>query len=124
MIDKIRSIIEHYEELGQQLTDQAVITNQDRLKEVAREHSRLEPIVSLGKEYISLYNQIEDDKQILAGEDEELKEIAKEELVELEAALVQKENELKVLMLPEDPNDSRNTIVEIRAGTGGEEAAL
>ncbi len=124
MINKIQSIIEHYEELGRQLTDPAVITNKDRLKEVAREHRRLEPIVFLGKEYISLYKQIEDDKQILVGGDEELKEIAKDELVELEAALVQKENELKVLMLPEDPNDSRNTIVEIRAGTGGEEAAL
>jgi peptide chain release factor 1 len=124
MKERIQEIIDRYEALARQLADPAVIADQERLKAVAREHRRLEPIVAKGREYLSLWQQIEDDRQILAGGDEELREIAKGELPELEAELERVTGELKLLLLPEDPTDSRNTIVEIRAGTGGEEAAL
>ncbi len=124
MIDKLEQIVERFELLGQQLTDPAVISNSDRLREVAKEHSALEAIVGKAREYMAVADQIADDREILSGSDEELKMIAQEELKELEDQSVALEEELKILMLPKDPNDEKNTIVEIRAGTGGEEAAL
>ena len=84
----------------------------------------MEKIVSVGKEYISVLDKIVDDKEILEGDYEDLKEIAQEELYELEANQVELEEKLKVLLLPKDPNDDKNLILEIRAGTGGDEAAL
>ena len=124
MIDKLEQIVERFDELGRQLTDPAIISNQNKLRDTAKEHSHLEPIVIKAKEYIAVAEQIADDKEILAGSDDELKSIAQEELKELEDQQLQIEDDLKVLMLPKDPNDDKNIIVEIRAGTGGEEAAL
>ena len=124
MINKLEQIIARYDELGKMLTDPEVISNQNRLREAAREHNHLDPVVKKASEYISISEQIADDKEILTGSDEELKSIAQEELRELEEESFRLEDELKVLMLPKDLNDDKNTIVEIRAGTGGEEAAL
>ena len=124
MINKLEQIIARYDELGKMLTDPEVISNQNRLREAAREHNHLEPVVKKAREYISINEQIADDKEILTGSDNELKSIAQDELRELEEESLQLEDELKVLMLPKDLNDDKNTIVEIRAGTGGEEAAL
>ncbi len=124
MIDKLEQIIEHYHDLAQQLTDPAVINNQDLLRDVAKEHNHLEPIVKKARDYIAITEQIADDREILEGSDDELKLIAQEEVKELEEQQIALEEELKFLMLPRDPNDDKNTIVEIRAGTGGEEAAL
>ncbi len=124
MINKLEQIVERYEQLGQQLSDPAVIADNNRLRETAKEHSHLETIVKKAREYIAIHKQIKDDRDILKGSDEELIEIAQEELYELEEQLIRFEEELKILMLPRDPNDEKNTIVEIRAGTGGEEAAL
>ena len=124
MINKLEQIINRYDELGKMLTDPEVISNQNRLREAAREHNHLEPVVKKASEYISISEQIADDKEILIGSDEELKSIAQDELRELEEESLRLEEELKVLMLPKDPNDDKNTIIEIRAGTGGEEAAL
>ncbi len=124
MIDKLEQIIARFDELGQQLTDPRVITDQNRLRETAKEHNFLEPIVKKAREYLNVRKQISDDLEILSGSDEELKDIAREELPELEDLSLILEAELKVLMLPRDPNDDKNTIIEIRAGTGGEEAAL
>ena len=84
----------------------------------------MEDIVLVGKEYISVLDQIADDKDMLEGDDEELKQIAQEELDELETRLITLEENIKVLLLPKDPNDNKNLILEIRAGTGGDEAAL
>ena len=84
----------------------------------------MEDVVLVGKEYISVLDQIADDKDMLSGDDEELKQIAQEELDELETRLITLEENLKVLLLPKDPNDNKNLILEIRAGTGGDEAAL
>ncbi len=124
MKDKIKTIIARYDELNQLLTEPSVMNNQDKLKETAREHSQLADIVEKGRKYLSVYQQIEDDEEILAGDDADLKEIVQEELADLKEQKNTLEAGLKVLLLPKDPNDDKNTIVEIRAGTGGEEAAL
>jgi len=122
--DKINSIIARYDQLGLNLMDQAIVTDQKKLKETAQEHSRLDPIVKLGKKLIGVLDQIIDDKEVLEGRDDDLKLLVKEELPELEAEKINLEEKLKRLLLPRDPNDDKNTIVEIRAGTGGDEAGL
>ncbi len=124
MKDKIESVIASQNELANLLADPAVMNDQDRLKTTAREHSQLRPIVLKGQEYLEVVEQIADDEAILAGDDADLKEIAQEELSRLKKQKEDLEDELKIMLLPKDPNDDKNTIVEIRAGTGGEEAAL
>lgn len=124
MKDKIETIIARYDELSQLLTEPKVMNNQNKLKETAQEHSQLSAIVEKGREYLSVNQQIADDEEILSGDDADLKEIAQEELADLKEQKNILESELKVILLPKDPNDDKNTIVEIRAGTGGEEAAL
>ena len=101
-----------------------VIGNPELIKKTARERSRLEPIVKKGREYIELIKQIEEAKEILSGDDEELIHLAKEELTELSSRKKTIEEELKILLLPRNPNDDKSIIMEIRAGTGGGEAAL
>jgi len=124
MIDKLREIIIHFESLETQMLDPDLMNDQTRYTEVAKEHRRLAPIVEKSKVYIATQEQIDDDNEILAGEDEELKDIAQAEIEELQADLGKQEEELKVLLIPHDPTDDKNTILEIRAGTGGDEAAL
>ncbi len=124
MIDKLREIIIHFESLETQMLDPDLMNDQTRYTEVAKEHRRLAPIVEKSKVYIATQDQIDDDNEILAGDDEELKDIAQAEIEELQADLGKQEEELKVLLIPHDPTDDKNTILEIRAGTGGDEAAL
>lgn len=124
MINRLKDIISRYEALSQELADPAVVTRPEKLRDAARAHRHLEPVVLKAREYLALVRQIDDDEEILAGADEELKVIARGELAELERCSELLEGELKVLLLPKDPRDDKNTIVEIRAGTGGEEAAL
>ena len=124
MIDKLQNIILHYEELEQQMIDPALINNQNKYKEVTREHRRLAPVIDKAKNYISISKQIEEGESILKGNDEELKIIAKDEIDSFKDSIVKIEEELKILLLPHDPNDDKNIILEIRAGTGGDEAAL
>lgn len=124
MIDKLREIIIHFESLETQMVDPDLMNDQTRYTEVAKEHRRLAPIVEKSKVYIATQEQIDDDNEILAGDDEELKDIAQAEIEELQADLGKQEEELKVLLIPHDPTDDKNTILEIRAGTGGDEAAL
>ena len=124
MKEKLQAIIEKYAHLAEQMTDPDIYGNQEKLTAIAKEHSAMEDVVSVGKEYISVLDQIADDKDMLKGDDEELKQIAQEELDELETKLITLEENLKVLLLPKDPNDNKNLILEIRAGTGGDEAAL
>jgi len=100
------------------------MNDQNKYKVTAQEHSQLSPIVLKGQEYLNVLQQIADDEDILKGDDAELKEIAQEEFSELKVQMESLENELKVMLIPKDPNDDKNTIVEIRAGTGGDEAAL
>ena len=106
------------------MTKHEVLTNQKKLSSIAKEHRSLEKVVKVAKQYISLLNQIDEDKEMLKQDDAELIELASEELPSLEIKKSILEDELKILLLPKDPNDDKNLILEIRAGTGGDEAAL
>ena len=124
MRDKLQTIIDKHSLLTEQLADPEIFNDQKKLTTTAKEHSALEDVVNVGKEYLAVLQNIEDDKSILDGDDAELKEIAQEELIELESRKDKLESDLKILLLPRDPNDDKNLILEIRAGTGGDEAAL
>ena len=124
MRDKLQTIIDKHSLLSEQLADPEIFNDQKKLTITAKEHSSLEDVVNVGKEYLAVLQNIEDDKSILNGDDAELKEIAQEELIELESRKDKLESDLKILLLPRDPNDDKNLILEIRAGTGGDEAAL
>ena len=124
MKDKLQTIIDKHSILSEQLADPEIFNDQKKLTTTAKEHSALEDVVNVGKEYLAVLQNIEDDKSILNGDDAELKEIAQEELIELESRKDKLESDLKILLLPRDPNDDKNLILEIRAGTGGDEAAL
>jgi len=122
--EKLQNIIEKHAHLSEQMADPEIFNDQQKLTAIAKEHSSMEGVVSVGKDYISVLQDIDDDRLILDGDDSELKQIAQEELIELESRKSVLEEELKVLLLPRDPNDNKNLILEIRAGTGGDEAAL
>ena len=124
MKDRLTQLISRYNELEVLLADQAIISDPGRLKDIAREHRQAHAIVPKANQFLNLLEQLDGHKQIIQGDDDELKELATEELPKLEEELTDLENQLKVLLIPQDPNDDKNTIVEIRAGTGGEEAAL
>ena len=124
MRDKLQTIIDKHSLLSEQLADPKIFNDQKKLTTTAKEHSALEDVVNVGKEYLAVLQNIEDDKSILDGDDAVLKEIAQEELFELESRKDKLESDLKILLLPRDPNDDKNLILEIRAGTGGDEAAL
>ena len=124
MRDKLKAIIEKHAHLAEQMADPEIYNDQRKLTSIAKEHRSMTEIVTVGKEYISVLDQIADDKEALESGDKDLEEIAREELNELEEQQTKLEEKLKVLLLPNDPNDDKNLILEIRAGTGGEEAAL
>ena len=124
MFDKLDFIIEKYEELSLKVSDPDIINNQPLWQKHIKEMGEMEPIVNKYKEYKKAKESIAEAKEMLEMGDEELKELAKMELSELEDKIPAMEDELKVLLLPKDPNDEKNVILEVRAGTGGEEAAL
>ena len=124
MKKKLEAIIAKHTHLAQQMADPEIYGDQDKLTPIAIEHSAMEGIVNVGKLYISVLDQIADDKEILDGDDDDLKEIVQQELGDLVAQQENLEEEIKVLLLPKDPMDNKNLILEIRAGTGGDEAAL
>ena len=124
MIDKLKEIIIHFKSLENKMADTSLINDQKLYTEMAKEHRRLSPIVEKSNQYLIIADQIEDDLVILDSNDKDLKDIAKSEIEDLEQSLTKLEDELKILLLPHDPTDDKNTIIEIRAGTGGDEAAL
>ena len=126
MIDKLEAIAENYKKLGEQLADPEIMSDMDQYKKVTKKWKDLEPIVQKFAEYKKLLNDIAGNKELLADKDgdEELREMAEMELTELEPQQEEMENDLKLLLVPKDPNDSANAIVEIRAGTGGDEAGI
>ena len=124
MKKKLEAIIAKHAHLAEQMANPEIYGDQDKLTPIAIEHSAMEGIVNVGKVYISVLDQIADDKEILDGDDDDLKEIVQEELGDLVAKQENLEAEIKVLLLPKDPMDNKNLILEIRAGTGGDEAAL
>ena len=124
MKDKLVQIIARHDELESLLADPVIISDTDRLKDIAREHRQAQVNVPKANQFLSLLEQLDGHKIIIDRDDDELKELAMEELPKMEKELARLESELKILLIPRDPNDDKNTIVEIRAGTGGEEAAL
>ena len=125
MFDRLEDLLIRFEELMSELSAPDVANNPERFKKLMKEQSDLTPIVNAYKEYKQCKQNIEDSLVMLEEEsDEEMRELAKEELNDAKARVEELENELKILLLPKDPNDDKNVIVEIRGGAGGEEAAL
>ena len=124
MFDKLDFILEKYEELSMKVSDPDVINNQPLWQKHIKEMGEMESIVNKYREYKKAKEGVAEAKEMLESGDEELKELAKMELSELEDSIPEMENQLKILLLPKDPNDEKNVILEVRAGTGGEEAAL
>ena len=124
MFDKLDFITGKYDELAQKVSDPEIINNQPVWQKYVKEMGEIEPIVKKYKEYKKARADMADAKEMLEDGDDEMRELAKMEISELEDTISQQEEELKVLLLPKDPNDEKNVILEIRAGTGGDEAAL
>ncbi|MDD6043037.1 MAG: peptide chain release factor 1 [Eubacteriaceae bacterium] len=125
MFDKLDFIVEKYEEMSLKVSDPEVINNQPVWQKYIKDMGEMEPIVKKYEEYKAAKEGLRDAKEILETEtDEEMRDLAKMEISELEEQIETNESELKILLLPKDPNDEKNVILEVRAGTGGEEAAL
>ena len=125
MFDKLDFITEKYKEMALKVSDPEVINNQPLWQKYIKEMGEMEPVVKKYEEYRKAKNDLADAKEIVENEsDEELRDLAKMEVSELEESIENMEGELKVLLLPKDPNDEKNVLLEVRAGTGGDEAAL
>lgn len=124
MFDKLDQIEARYEDLGRQLGDPALLADQKKFQTVAKQHRDLEPTVDKFREYRKLREAIADAKAMATDSDADVRAMAEEELATLEPKLPVVEEELKVLLLPKDPNDDKNIVIEVRAGTGGDEASL
>ena len=125
MFDKLEDTVNRYEDITAELGNPDVVNDQEKFRKLMKEQSSLAPLIATYTEYKNCKKNIEDSLAILDEEtDEELKEMAKEELNESKARVEELEHELKILLLPKDPNDDKDIVVEIRAGAGGEEAAL
>lgn len=124
LLDKLSGIEERFEEVSTLITDPSVIADQKRYVKLTKEYKDLKKLVSEAEKYRSLLALIEESRQIISGDDEEMKELAKEELEQSLAKIPEMEETIKMLLIPADPEDSKNAVVEIRGGTGGDEAAL
>lgn len=124
MFERLDQMEARYEELGQQLADPALVSDQKKFTEVAKAHRELEPVVEKFREYRQVKQGIADAKAMLTEDDADIKEMAEAELLALEPRLAEIEDELKIMLLPRDPNDDKNIVIEVRAGTGGDEASL
>jgi len=124
MINKLNKIISRHNELSERMSHPEATSDMKKFTAMAKEHKNLEPIIIKAKDYIKKHQQLLDDEEILKGDDPDLKEIAKEELNILKSELDSLESDLKILLIPKDPNDDKNTILEIRSGTGGDEACI
>ena len=124
MIEKLQKVEDKFREIESQLGDPAVVADVERFTKLTRELANLEPIVKKFRDYKKILAQIEEDKNLLETGDEELKSLATEELSDLKKVKAELDSELPILLLPKDPNDDKNVIIEIRGGVGGEEAAL
>jgi len=125
MLDKLAAIKNRYEELEEQMSDPSVIADMRKFVQINKDYKELEPIVKAYIEYKDIVENIESSKEIISTEtDEEFKEMAKEELAELQKRKEEMDEEIRVLLIPKDPQDAKNCILEIRAGTGGDEASI
>ena len=124
MINRLNQLIKDYDEISQKMSDPVIISDIKAYSQLAKDHRRLYDIVPKAKTYIQKITQLREDEEILQGNDKELKDLVKDEIGQLREQIVILEDELKIFLLPKDPNDDKNIIVEIRSGTGGTEAAL
>ena len=124
MFDRLDQLEALYEDLGRQLSEPALLSDQRKFQAVAKQHRDLEPTVDKFREYRKLKNGIAEAKTMLSDTDPDIREMAEAELAALEPKLPAVEEDLKLLLLPKDPNDEKNVVIEVRAGTGGDEASL
>ena len=125
MFDRLEDLLKHYEELMLELNEPSVADDQKRFRKLMKEQADLAPLVETYTEYKKANQDVEDSLALLDEEsDEEMRELAKEELADAKKRIEELEQKLKILLLPKDPNDDKNVVVEIRAGAGGDEAAL
>lgn len=122
LVDKLEPIIARYDEITALLQTQEILNDITKLKTLSKEQSDMESLVQKAREYLAILEQIEQNKQLL--EDKELGELAKDELKELETRSKEIQEEIKILLIPKDPNDDKNIYLELRAGTGGDEAGI
>ena len=124
MFDRLDQLVARYEDLGLQLSDPKIVNDQENYRKVAKQHRDMQPTVEKFREYCKLRDAIADAKAMLTESDADMREMAQAELDTLQPQLATTEAELKVLLLPKDPNDDKNIVLELRAGTGGDEASL
>ena len=125
LLDKLNGLVARFEEVSTLITDPNVIADQQRYVRLTKEYKELEDLMAARKEYANLLSNLEESKDMLLHEtDADMKEMAREQLAENEAVQPQIEEEIKIALIPKDPEDSKNAILEIRGGTGGDEAAL
>lgn len=124
MLDKVKEIENRYTELESKLGRPEILQDQKYYQRLAKEHSQLEPIVTTYREHQSVQDEIVSNRSLLSDPDPEMRKLAREEIDKLNTSREKLEDHLKRLLLPKDPNDEKNILLEIRAGTGGEEAAL
>jgi peptide chain release factor 1 len=124
MFDRLEQITARYEELGRQLAEPGVLSDQQKYQKIAKQHRDMAPLVEKVREYTEVKTGIADARAMMNEDDPEIRAMAVEELTLLEARGPKIEEELKLLLLPKDPNDEKNVVLEIRAGTGGDEASL
>jgi peptide chain release factor 1 len=122
--EKLKALNEQFKEVEQKLSDSSVMNNQEEYRELTKQHAYLMPLAEKYKEYSKLLSDIEGAEELKKSDDDEIREMAQAEYNELLDLKEKTDAEIKVLLLPPDPNDDKNIIVEIRAGTGGDEAAL
>jgi peptide chain release factor 1 len=124
LTDKLLQIQDRFEELGALLSDADIIANQDKFRALSKEYAELEPVVSTYTQYQLAETELEESQLLAEDKDPDIRDMAKEESKALEKMLVDLEQQLQVQLLPKDPNDQNNAFLEIRAGTGGDEAAI
>ncbi|HKL11605.1 MAG TPA: PCRF domain-containing protein, partial [Clostridia bacterium] len=125
MLEKLEFILEKYQNLNKKISDPEIINDQPTWQKYIKEHAEIEPIVAKYKEYKKVKEALDETNEIIRNsDDEELREMAKMELPELEEKYERMSEEIKFMLIPKDPNDEKNVIVEIRAGAGGDEAGL
>ncbi len=124
MFERLEQLEERYDELSRQMSDPAFVNDQENYRKVSKQHRDMEDTVEKFRQYRAIRQGIADAKAMLLEPDAEIKAMAEEELAQLEPRLTTVEEELKVLLLPKDPNDEKNIVIELRAGTGGDEASL
>jgi peptide chain release factor 1 len=124
MFERLEQIEARFQDLNRQMADPAVLADHEKYQKIAKQHRELEPVVDKFREYREVKTGIADARAMLNESDAEIRAMAQEELTALEARAPQLEEDLKLLLLPKDPNDEKNVVLEIRAGTGGDEASL